>query len=134
VALYSTSISISSLPVNFAPELLVAEAGYGETPLSAVGIAMNSTSAPDSSHEPVTAARVPVLKRLPVIFVIFLLSVVMNLGIRPRLLLKFVMCRLLPSLVSVIATTASVPKFCLRGADLLWCLYFASPLKWLFER
>jgi hypothetical protein len=43
VALYSTNLSIQSFSVNYAPELLFAEAGYGETPLSAADIAMNST-------------------------------------------------------------------------------------------
>jgi hypothetical protein len=58
VALCSTNLSIQSLSVNFGPELLFAEAGYGETPLSAADIAMHSTLAPDISREPVTAARV----------------------------------------------------------------------------
>jgi hypothetical protein len=93
--------SIQSLSVNYAPELLLAGADYGETPLSAADIAMHSTLAPDINREPVTAARVPVLKRLPVPLVIFLLSLVIHLGLRPRWLLKFVMCRLLPSLAGV---------------------------------
>jgi hypothetical protein len=37
----------------------------------------------------------------------------LHLSLRPRRLLKLVMCRLLPSLVSIIASIASVPKFCL---------------------
>jgi hypothetical protein len=53
------------------------------------------------------------LKRIPVALVFLLLSAVISLGLRPRVLRKFVMCHLLPSLVSVIAFTASVPKFCL---------------------
>ena len=113
VALYSTNLSIQSLSVNYAPEPLLAGAGYGETPLSAADIAMNSTLAPNINHEPVTAARVPFLKRLPVPLVIFLLSLVIHLSLRPRWLLKFVMCQFLPSLVSIIAFIASVPKFCL---------------------
>ena len=113
VALYSTNLSIQSLSVNYAPEPLLAGAGYGETPLSAADIAMNSTLAPNINHEPVTAARVPFLKRLPVPLVIFLLSLVIHLSLRPRWLLKFAMYRLLPSLVSIIAFIASVPKFCL---------------------
>jgi hypothetical protein len=60
VALYSTNLSIQSLSVNYAPELLFPEAGYGETPLSAADIAMHSTLAPKINREPVTAARVPV--------------------------------------------------------------------------
>jgi hypothetical protein len=100
VALYSTNLSIHSLSVNYAPELLLAGAGYGETPLSAADIAMHSTLAPNINREPVTAARVPFLKRLPAPLVIFLLSLVIHLSLRPRWLLKFVMYRLLPSLVS----------------------------------
>jgi hypothetical protein len=91
--------------------VIFAEADYGETLLSAADIAMNSTLAPNISRDPVTAARVPFLKRLPVPLVIFLLSLVIHLGLRPRWLLKFVMCHLLPSLVSIIAFIASVPKF-----------------------
>jgi hypothetical protein len=41
VALHSTSLSIQSLSVNYAPELLLAGARYGETPLSAADIPKN---------------------------------------------------------------------------------------------
>jgi hypothetical protein len=78
VALYSTNLSIQSLSVNYAPGLLLAGADYGETPLSAADIAMNSTLTPNINREPVTAARVPFLKRLPVPLVIFLLSLVIR--------------------------------------------------------
>jgi hypothetical protein len=50
VALYSTNLSIQSLPVNYAPELQFPEAGYGETPLSAADIAMHSTLVPNTSR------------------------------------------------------------------------------------
>jgi hypothetical protein len=113
VALYSTNLSIQSLSVNYAPELLFPEAGYGETPLSAADITTHSALAPDITRDPVTPARVPVLKRPPVLLVIFLLSLEIHLSLRPRWLLKLVMCRLLPSLESIIAFIASVPKFCL---------------------
>jgi hypothetical protein len=61
VALYSTNLSIQNLSVNYAPELLLAGADYGETPLSAADIAMHSTLAPNINREPVTAARVPLV-------------------------------------------------------------------------